>query len=172
MNTYFTYVTEFVIPTYYDPNEFEMVNGRNLKDKFIKFRDFAKEIGKKYHSTDSTGAEGEHISSDVELYLKMAAEDEAISKSKTSENSKMRVVQTNIIGNQMPLFGSTNRSQVATNNKTDRNTNNNSVDVTSNLSSLGTITHQRPASIINTPIKRKKNCLQLHLLTLSLPNYY
>ena len=80
--------------------------------------------GLKMHSTDSTGAEGETLDSDVEMYLKMEASDDVpAKKKKISENAKFRSVQSEMIGSQRPLIGNTNISQVATKNKNDRNHN-------------------------------------------------
>jgi hypothetical protein len=154
---YFDFVADTIIPQHFNPNDYEMNTGRNLLDKFRKFETLANKTGTEFHSTDSTGFDGESIDSDIELYLKMKAEDEDSTKKKTSENAKNRVIQTNIIGNQLPLVGVSNRSQVAAANKNDQNHNIQNADVTTNMTSVTTTTHRRPTPINNTPIKRKKN---------------
>ena len=52
-----------------------------------------------------------------------------------------RSIQSEMIGNQRPLIGNSNRSQIATKNKNDHNCNIENANVTTNLSIVTTTTH-------------------------------
>ena len=106
-----------------------------------KIIQFANKIGQTYHSTDATGIEGETLDEDIEMYLKMQEEDDEIPQKKQNETAKNRCIQQSIIGNQRPLVGNVNRSQVSSGNKSDKNKSQINENVATNMSSVETSTH-------------------------------
>ena len=79
---YFKYINTEILPTHYNPQDYQFFTHINLKDKFNQFEKFAIEEGNKAHSTDITGEEGETLDSDVVMYLKMRESDEVPVKKK------------------------------------------------------------------------------------------
>ena len=163
---YFHYLADEILPLHFDPKEYLFHKGHNLMIKFNKFCDLCVEIGNTMHSTDSSGLAGETLDADIEMYIKMAANDEvpATKISKKKETEKYRCVQSSLIGNQTPLFGNLNRSQVATGNRQDRNENGDS-NIASNLTPVTKTVHRRSQSTQ----KKKKNLHLLHPVIVFFP---
>jgi hypothetical protein len=154
--SYFQFLVDDFLPTIFNPNDYVMCNSRTLQAKWKKFTQFAKKIGRTYHSTDITGVEGETLDEDVEMFLSMQEEDDYIPKKKQNETAKNRSIQESIIGNQRPLFGNVSRSQVANANKSDKNKAQKNTNVSTNMSSVETTTHRREPINNVTPQKRRK----------------
>jgi hypothetical protein len=158
---YFDYLVEKVLPLHFNPKEYQFGTGRNLMLKFNNFIKHCDRIERTMHSTDATGSEGECVDSDVEMFIKLRTSDDVpVTKiSKKNEAQKFRSVQAGLIGNQTPLFGNTNRSQVSNANKRDRNHNIENETVLTNLTPVATTIHRRQQS------SQKKKILLLHPAT-------
>ena len=128
--------------------------GRTLERKFNQFVEFAEKILAQNHATGD-GADGEDIDDDILLYSKMKHNDDSQEASRDITRKKCRCVQADIIGDTSPLSGNSSRSQVASENKNDRNRNQPGINITSNMSTTTmtrvTSNKRKGCAILPTP---------------------